>query len=77
MKNWNGHGDALGAPRRAPAGTRFLTAAFIAVILIAGLDVILPSLKHRFIPGLPSQPPAGTSYAAKSFQWSQVRVEHS
>ena len=77
MKSWNEHDDALVAPRRAPAGIRFLTAGFVALDLIAGLDTIFPGLKQQFIPKLFSQPPSGTSHAAKSFQWSQVRVEHS
>ena len=77
MKNWNGHGDALVAPRRVPVGTRFLTAAFVALVLIAGLDTSLPNLKHPFIPEPGSQPQAGIGHASESFDWSQVCVEHS
>lgn len=77
MKSWNGHGDALVAPRRAPAGNRFLTTVFVSLIFVAGLDTIFPNLKHRFIPQPGSQPQSGTGDASKSFEWSQVRVEHS
>ena len=77
MKSWNGHGDALVAPWRALAGTRFLTVGFVALVVIAGLDTIFPSLKQEFIPKLFNQPLSGTNHAAKSFQWSQVRIEHS
>ncbi|XPS70904.1 hypothetical protein M3J09_003106 [Ascochyta lentis] len=72
MKSWNGHDDARMARQRAPAGTRFLTAAFAAVVVIAGLDTIFPSLKNHLIPEQGSQPPSGPGHVAKSFQWSQV-----
>ncbi|KAF2627749.1 hypothetical protein BU25DRAFT_410405 [Macroventuria anomochaeta] len=73
MKNWNGHGDALVAPRRTPAGSRFRIAAFVTFVLIAGLNTVFPSLKHQFIPKPGSQPPARTGYAPESFQWSQIK----
>jgi hypothetical protein len=77
MKSFTGHGDALTAPRRAPAGTRFITTAFAALVIIAGLDTIFPSLKHQFIPESGAQPREGTSYTARPFKWSQVCMEHS
>jgi len=77
MKSWNGHGDARVAPRQASAGVRVLTAAFASLIIIAGLDTIFPGLGHRLIPQLKSQPQAEAGHAAKSFEWSQVRSEHS
>lgn len=75
-KSWNAVGAPV-APQRALKGTRFLTAAFGALVLIAGLDAIFPSLKHRLIPELGGQPQAGAGHASKSFEWSQVRVHHS
>lgn len=77
MKSWNGHGNAPAAPRRASAGNCFLTAVFVSLIIIAGLDTIFPSLKHRFVPEPGRQPQPGTDDASKPFEWSQVRVEHS
>lgn len=77
MKSWNGYSDALVAPRRAPAGTRFLTAAFAALVIIAGLDTIFPTFKYHFIPELSTQPPLGAGHTQKPFQWPQVRVGHS
>jgi hypothetical protein len=77
MKSWNGHNDAPAAPRRTPAGNRFLTAVFVSLVVIAGLDTVFPSLKHHFIPEPARQPQPGTDDASKPFEWSQVRVEHS
>lgn len=77
MKNWNEHGDALVASRRAPIGTRFLTAAFAALVVIAGLDTISPSFKFQLIPEQGSPAPIGPIRPAQPFDWSQVRVEHS
>lgn len=77
MKSWNGHGDVPAAPQRAPAGNRFLTAIFVSLIIIAGLDTVVPSLKHRLIPEPSKQPQTGADDASKPFEWSQVRVEHS
>ncbi|KZM25588.1 uncharacterized protein EKO05_0001912 [Ascochyta rabiei] len=72
MKGWNGHGDALVAPPRAPAGSRFLTAAFAAFVMIAALDTIFPSLKHHLIPEQSGRPSSEPGHAAKSFQWSLI-----
>ncbi|KAJ8111546.1 hypothetical protein OPT61_g5881 [Boeremia exigua] len=71
MKGLNGHSDAPVAPQRATTGARFLT-AFTSLVLIAGLDTIFPSLKHRFIPEWSSQPRVGTSHSSRSFEWSQI-----
>ncbi|KAF3046456.1 hypothetical protein E8E12_009594 [Didymella heteroderae] len=72
MKNWNGHSDAPAAPRRASAGNCFLTAVFVSLVVIAGLDTIFPGLKHRAIPELGRQPQPGTDDASKPFEWSQI-----
>ncbi|KAJ4382867.1 hypothetical protein N0V86_002092 [Didymella sp. IMI 355093] len=71
MKSWNGHGDARIAPRRASASNRLLTAVFVSLIIVAGLDTIFPNLKHRFIPP-PGRPRSGTGDAFESFEWSQI-----
>jgi hypothetical protein len=76
MKSWNGRGDARIAPRWASASNRLLTAVFVSLIIVAGLDTVFPSLKHRFIPP-PGKSQSGTGDAFESFEWSQVRVEHS
>jgi hypothetical protein len=74
MKSWNGHNDARVVPRRASAGTRFLTTVFCALVVIAGLDTVFPSLKHKYIPGQDGQPLSRPSYAARPFEWTQVRI---
>lgn len=77
MKIRNGRGDALDTSRQIPAGTRFLTAAFVALAIIAGLDIIFPSFKRQIIPGQSIQPTAGPGRILKPFEWSQVCAEHS
>ncbi|KAH6638378.1 TAP-like protein-domain-containing protein [Boeremia exigua] len=75
MKSWNGHDDARIAPQRAPSGARFLTAAFVALVLVAGLDTIFPSFQHRYIPNVGNKPRVGISHGSKSFEWSQIEAQ--
>ncbi|KAJ4988082.1 hypothetical protein SVAN01_06494 [Stagonosporopsis vannaccii] len=70
-KNLNAFGAPV-APRRAPARTRFMIAASVALVLIAGLDTFFPSLEHRLIPEPGSQPQLKASHARKPFKWSQI-----
>lgn len=71
-KSRNAHGAPV-AHQRTPAPTRFLTAVFVVLTLIAGLDTIAPSLKLRLIPESGSQPRAGAARSSNAFDWSQVR----
>jgi hypothetical protein len=79
MKSWGHLDDAHITRRRAPArGIGFLTAVFVALIVIAGLDTIFPGVTHKLASHL-SASPGNTEFrhAEEPFEWSQVRTARS
>jgi hypothetical protein len=79
MKSWGHLDDAHITRRRAPAREiGFLTAVFVALIVIAGLDTIFPGVTHKLTSHLSAnQGNTGFRHAEEPFEWSQVRIVRS
>jgi hypothetical protein len=77
MKSWRNLDDIT--RRRAPAREiGFLTAVFVALIVIAGLDTIFPGVTHKLTSHLSAnQGNTGFRHAEEPFEWSQVRTVRS
>lgn len=76
MKSWNGLENVAppARPPRTQVRWRALTATFVTIAVLAGLDTIFPELKNISPPDLFSLPGSYPSYnhVAKPFEWSQV-----
>ncbi|KAF1839952.1 uncharacterized protein K460DRAFT_390178 [Cucurbitaria berberidis CBS 394.84] len=75
MKSWTGFEDAVPPlqPRRTEVRWRALTATFVTMVVLAGVDTVFPELKHWSPPfwNHDSNRP-GSRYAVKPFKWSEI-----
>ncbi|KAJ4372202.1 hypothetical protein N0V83_003976 [Neocucurbitaria cava] len=76
MKSWNGLEDVAppARPPRTQVRWRALTATFVTIVVLAGIDTIFPELKNISPPdffGLPGSHPSYND-VAKPFEWSQI-----
>ncbi|KAH7399269.1 TAP-like protein-domain-containing protein [Pyrenochaeta sp. MPI-SDFR-AT-0127] len=72
MKSWS-ELDAAAAPvkpHRDPVRWRALTATFVTLVVLAGLDTIFTELKNSSLPAWTSHPQF--EHTAEPFKWSQI-----